>query len=435
MNRSLQRHLSMVSAGVILLAGLIAAVASFSLAFSDAREFQDDVLRQIAKLSAVSTTAPIASLAQQSTSSNGGITDPESLVSIYHLPGDVAPVWLNRNLSAGMYTLDTDSGELRIYVRDEENGLRTVVSQPTEVRDEIAINSALRTLIPLLLLLPILVWLITYILRKELAPITRLSTSLDDLPVERPGVITDNDLPQEITPFVHAINRLLERVNKLMSQQRRFIADAAHELRSPLTALSLQAQNLKSASSLEVVRERIVPLQEGIERARQLTEQLLSLAKTQSGESIGSDINVSAMAREQVAHYLPLAESKRIDLGIEEVAQLHLHTEAESLRLIVKNALENAIKYTPAGGKVTLRLLTDNDDAVIEIVDNGPGIPVLEREKVFDPFYRVQDTVVAGSGLGLAIAREAAARLGGTLSLHDVQEGGGVILRYTQALK
>ncbi len=425
----------MVSAGVILLAGLIAAVASFSLAFSDAREFQDDVLRQIAKLSAVSTTAPIASLAQQSTSSNGGITDPESLVSIYHLPGDVAPVWLNRNLSSGMYTLDTDSGELRIYVRDEKNGLRTVVSQPTEVRDEIAINSALRTLIPLLLLLPILVWLITYILRKELAPITRLSTSLDELPVERPGVITDNDLPQEITPFVHAINRLLERVNKLMSQQRRFIADAAHELRSPLTALSLQAQNLKSASSLEIVRERIVPLQEGIERARQLTEQLLSLAKTQSGESIGSDINVSAMAREQVAHYLPLAESKRIDLGIEEVAQLHLHTEAESLRQIIKNALENAIKYTPAGGKVTLKLLTDNNDAVIEIIDNGPGIPVLEREKVFEPFYRIQDTTIAGSGLGLAIAREAAARLGGTLSFHDVQEGGGVILRYTQALK
>ena len=433
MNRSLQRHLSMVSAGVILLAGLIAAVASFSLAFADAREFQDDMLRQIAKLSVGS--APKAPLTPNSISANGGITDPESLVSIFHLPGDIVPAWLNRDLSAGLHTLDTGSGELRVFVRNGKNGMRTVVSQPTDVRDEIAINSAVRTLIPLLLLLPILAWLIAYIVRNELAPVMRLSRSLDEQPAERPRAISDADLPQEITPFVHAINRLLERVNKLMLQQRRFIADAAHELRSPLTALSLQAQNLKSAGSLDVVRERIVPLQEGIERARLLTEQLLSLARAQSGENADSDINVSAMARGLIADYLPLAEAKHIDLGIEEVAQFHLHAEAESLRMIIKNALENAIKYTPAGGKVTLRLLAENDNAVIEIVDNGPGIAAGERERVFDPFYLIQDTTVAGSGLGLAIAREAAVRLGGTLSLHDVREGDGLILRYTQALK
>jgi two-component system OmpR family sensor kinase len=435
MNRSLQRHLSMVLGGVILLAGLLAAIASFSLALSDAREFQDDMLRQIAKLSVVSTTVPIASLVQHSGSSDAGITDPESLVSIFHLPSNTAPVWLKPNLSPGLHTLDAGSEELRVFVSEGKNGFRTVVSQPTDVRDEIAINSALRTLIPLLLLLPILVWLIVYIVRSELAPIKRLSRSLDEQPAERPRPIADADLPREITPFVHAINRLLERVNQLMLQQRRFVADAAHELRSPLTALSLQAQNLKSAGSLEVVRERVVPLQEGIDRARLLTEQLLSLARAQSEENAGSDINVSAMARELIADYLPLAETKHIDLGIEEVAQLHLHAEAESLRVIIKNALENAIKYTPAGGKVTLRLLAENNNAVIEIVDNGPGIAAAERERVFDPFYRIQDTNVPGSGLGLAIAREAAVRLGGTLSLHDAQEGGGLILRYTQALK
>ena len=435
MNRSLQRHLSVVSAGVILLAGLIAAIASFSLAFTDAREFQDDMLRQIAKLSAARTTLPVPSPAPQLDSANTGITDPESLVSIFHLPGDTAPAWLNSNLTAGLHTVDTGAGDLRVFVRDGKNGLRTVVSQPTDVRDEIAINSAVRTLIPLLLLLPILVWLIAYIVRNELAPIMRLSRSLDEQPAERPRAITDNDLPLEIIPFVHAINRLLERVNKLMLQQRRFIADAAHELRSPLTALSLQSQNLKSAGTIEAVRDRIVPLQKGIERAHLLTEQLLSLARMQSGESAGSDIDVSAIARELVADYLPLAESKRIDLGIEEVAQLHLHAEAESLRVIIKNALENAMKYTPAEGKVTLRVIAENNNGVIEIIDNGPGIPVVEQERVFDPFYRIPDSNVAGSGLGLAIAREAAIRLGGTLSIHNAQEGGGLIFRYTQALK
>jgi two-component system OmpR family sensor kinase len=235
-------------------------------------------------------------------------------------------------------------------------------------------------------------------------------------------------------PFVHAINRLLERVNHLMAQQRRFIADAAHELRSPLTALSLQAQNLKSAGSLEIVHERIVPLQEGIERARLLTEQLLSLARTQSADSTASQINISTLARELIAEHLPFAEKKRIDLGIEEVAVFSLHADPESLRMIVKNALENAIKYTPAGGKVTLRLLTENDLGMIEIIDNGPGIKAAERERVFDPFYRIQDASVSGSGLGLAIAREAAFRLGGILSLHDAQDGSGLIVRYRQAL-
>ncbi len=432
MKRSLQRHLSIVSASVILLAGLVAAVASFSLAYSDARELQDDMLRQIAKLSVDS--APDSPLTQQANVSGGGITDPESLVSIFHLPSDSAPVWLRRDLSTGMHTLDTGPAEQRVFVSEGKDGRRIIVSQPTEVRDEIAINSALRTLIPLLLLLPILVWLITYIVRSELAPIMRLSGNLDNQPVAQPQPIDDAGLPREITPFVHAINRLLERVNHLISQQRRFIADAAHELRSPLTALSLQAQNLKSAGSLEIVHERIVPLQEGIERARLLTEQLLSLARTQSAENSGARINISALARELIAEHLPLAEKKRIDLGIEQADALFLYANPESLRMIVKNALENAIKYTPEDGKVTLRLLTENDDAVIEIIDNGPGISVAERERVFDPFYRIQDASVAGSGLGLAIAREAAIRLGGTLSLHEAPHGGGLVVRYRQAL-
>ena len=432
MNRSLQRRLSIVLGAVILLAGLVAAIASFGLAFSDAREFQDDMLRQIAKLSAVSTTAHDSSLAQQAISANGGITDPESLVTIYHLPGNAAPAWLKADLDPGLHTLDTGSAELRVFVGEGKNGMRTVVSQPTAVRDELAINSALRTLIPLLLLLPILVWLIVYIVSSELAPIKRLSMNLDEQPAERPRPIADVDLPREITPFVHAINRLLERVNHLMSQQRRFIADAAHELRSPLTALSLQAQNLKSAPSLEVVRERIVPLQEGIERARHLTEQMLNLARTQSAENVQSEIDISAMAREMLAEYLPLAEAKRIDLGIEEIVPLSLYADATSLRLILRNALENAIKYTPEGGKVTLRLRSENGSVIIEIIDSGPGISVLEQERVFDPFYRIQDMTVVGSGLGLAIAREAADRLGGTISLHEGEDGSGLIFRYRQ---
>ena len=429
MKRSLQRHLSLVLGSAVLLAGLVAAAASFGLAYSETKEFQDDMLRQIAQLSR--SDSAVTPSSQQPGLNNDGITDPESRVTIYRLPGDTLPAWINRDLPHGLHTLNAGSEQMRVFVRD---GLvRTVVLQPTEARDEIAINSALRTLIPLLLLIPMLIWLIMRIVRSELAPVTNLSKSLDEQSAHHPSQLQSDDLPQEIIPFVHAINRLLERVNQLMGQQRRFIADAAHELRSPLTALSIQAQNLMHADTLEAMRERVPPLRDGIERARQLTEQLLNLARTQAGSEGDSMVNVSAMARELIAEYLPLSNARRIDLGLDEIAPLSLRTEPDALRLILRNALENAMKYTQEGGEVTLRLLHDNDEAIIEVVDNGSGIPVPERERVFDPFYRIPGTAGEGSGLGLAIAREAANRLGGTISLNERQQGCGLVLRYRQA--
>lgn len=426
MKRSIQRHLSLALGGAILLAGLVAASASFALAYQEAREFQDDMLRQIAILSGGSHAASSASL--QHELSHDGISDPESRVTIYRFPGDNAPVWLGRNLSPGLHTINTDTGRMRVFVRGGPQ--HTVVVQPTEARDEIAINSALRTLIPLLLLLPVLLWLIVRIVHSQLKPVARLASSLDEQSAHQPGPLQSADLPQEIIPFVHAINRLLERVNNLMGQQRRFIADAAHELRSPLTALSLQSQNLMRAESLDVMRERAIPLKNGIERARQLTEQLLSLAKTQAGTNADIKINVSIMARELIAEYLPVARARHIDLGLDESAPLFLRAEPEVLRLILKNALENALKYTQPDGEVTLRLICDQEGAIIEIVDNGPGIPAAEHERVFDPFYRMPGTAGEGSGLGLAIAREAAIRLNGVVSLHERDRG--LIFRYRQ---
>jgi two-component system OmpR family sensor kinase len=424
MKRSLQRHLSLVLGSAVLLAGLVAAAISFGLAYLEAKEFQDDMLRQIALLSLGENANSVASTSQQSGLSNDAITDPESRVTIFHLPSDTAPVWLKRDLSTGLHTLNTDVEQIRVFVRGGQ--VRTVVVQPTEARDELAINSALRTLIPLLLLLPLLIWLIVRIVHSQLAPISNLSTSLDEQSVHHLGPLQSKDLPQEIIPFVYAINRLLERINLLMGQQRRFIADAAHELRSPLTALSIQAQNLTHAESLDAMRERVTPLQNGIERARQLTEQLLSLARTQAGTEEDSVVNVSVMARELIAEYLPLAEAKGIDLGLDEIAPLLLRAEHDVLRLILKNALENALKYT-------LRLLSGDKEALIEVVDNGQGIPDSERERVFDSFYRIPGVSGEGSGLGLAIAREAANRLGGTVSVHERSEARGLVFRYRQA--
>ena len=424
MKRSLQKHLSLALGAAILIAGFIAAVASFGLAYQEAKEFQDDMLQQIAVFSQSDTTSSARQI------NNGRINDPESRVTIYRLPGDTLPPWLKRDLSPGLNTVNTEAGPMRVFVRDRQT--RTVVVQPTESRDEIALNSALRTLIPLLLLLPILIWLIVRIVRHQLAPVANLAKSLDEQSAHHPRPLPSDDLPQEIIPFVQAINRLLEKVNHLMGQQRRFIADAAHELRSPLAALSIQSQNLLHAESLEEMRTRVSPLFAGIERAKHLTEQLLNLARTQADAREQVATNVSSMARELIAEFLPLAEARHIDLGLDETEQLSLHAEPDALRLIIKNALENALKYTPEGGEVTLHLITEGASAIIEIVDNGPGIPASERERVFDSFYRMPGTTGEGSGLGLAIAREAASRLGGTISLHERQQSTGLVFRYQQ---
>ncbi|AUB82804.1 sensor histidine kinase [Candidatus Thiodictyon syntrophicum] len=183
------------------------------------------------------------------------------------------------------------------------------------------------------------------------------------------------------------------------------------------------------------MHERVLPLQAGIERARQLTEQLLNLARAQAGGVPISEVDIPALARELIADYLPMAEAKGIDLGLDEVASVRIEAAPETLRLVLKNGLENALKFTPAGGEVTLRLAADDTSAIIDIIDNGPGLPDCEYERVLDPFYRLPGALGEGSGLGLAIAREAAAAQGGSLRLHARPQGSGLVFHYRQPRK
>jgi two-component system, OmpR family, sensor kinase len=431
---SLQQRLSVWLSITIVATGFLAAAVSFGLAYNEAQEFQDDTLRQIA---ALVDTDRLPSDGQRSVAALDH--DPEERVVVQRLAAspavDAARLALPADLKVGFHTLDLSGTQWRVYVRTVKSGARIAVAQETQVRSEAAGDSALRTLLPLLVLIPLLSYFSRRLVRASLAPVRALAKVADAQSEDRPAALPVAKVPQEIAPFVQSINRLLERINRMMEQQRRFIADAAHELRTPLTALSVQTQNLRQAGSAEALRERVHPLQAGIERARHLTEQLLSLARTQAGTASETDVDVSIMARELIAEYLPFAEAKRIDLGLDEGARLSLRVSPDPLRLILRNGLENALKYTPEGGEVTLRLLHEHGDAVIEVVDDGPGIPEAERERVFDSFYRVPGTAGEGSGLGLAIAREAAVRLGGSVSLHEPAQGEGLIFRYRQAVE
>ena len=431
MSRSLQRHLSISLGRAIATVGLLAALASFALAYFEAKEFQDDMLRQVAHFH-VRERVTEPTQPDIETTGQVPLSDPESRISVVHLPRDKRPDWLSQDLAAGFHTLPDGTDRYRVFVLLTSNGERTVSAQLTDARNELAIDSALRTLVPLLILLPLLVWLIISIVRQKLAPIARISHELDQQPAERPTSIPTDGLPDEILPFAHAINRMFSRIETLIGQQRRFIADAAHELRTPLTALSLQARNLSHAKTVDAVQERGLALQAGIDRACKLTEQLLSLAATQAGANATTPIDVSRLVRDLMAQHMPLAETNGIDLGLDESAPMSLIGASDALRLILSNGLENALKYTPRGGDVTLRLMSTSNTDIIEIVDNGPGIPDDERERVIDAFYRIPGSPGSGSGPGLAIASEAATRLGGILSLHARPGGSGLIYRHSQ---
>lgn len=419
---SLQVRLSKMLALAVLVTGIATSLAALYYAYDEAQEFQDATLRQVAALTAhlqISSTALSLARHPHDAIAEKPEHDDESLLEIYHLPMSSPPVWLPNHIKAGFHTLINPirSESIRVFVRDTGGNTRLVVAQSTQSRNEIAWNSALRTLTPSLLMLPILVALIAFIVRAELKSLKQLSKAIDHQSAQRVQALPIHKLPGEVVPFVEAINRLLLRVDKLVVTQRRFIADAAHELRTPLTALSLQAQNLAAAKSIDDMHERLVPLQAGIERARKLTVQLLDLARIQAGGESNKDIDLAILAREWLAEFIPLAEARQIDLGMDELGSMPIHSDAQALGLIVRNALENALKYTPTGGDVTLRLRAEADDYFIEVLDTGPGIPTEKQAAAFAPFHRLQIVTGEGSGLGLAIAREAADKVGGQVTI------------------
>ena len=433
MKNSLQHKLSVWLTGSIVIAGLLAGGISFWVANDEAHEFQDDMLRQIALLVDADRLPP------EGQRVSGALdNDPEARIivsRIYPNPtfSDVASS-LPKDIAEGFHTLELAGTPWRIFVHVLHSGEHIAVMQSTAVRSEAALDSALRTLLPLFGLIPLLILLSRWLVRVSLEPVHTLANQTDAQPENQPAILPPVEVPEEIQPFIQSINRLLGRVNRMISQQRRFIADAAHELRTPLTALSVQAQNLAQAGSLQIMQERIVPLQAGIERAKHLTEQLLSLAKTQAASERDREVNVGSLARELIAEYLPLANEKHIELVLDEITPSKLVAAPETLRLIMRNGLENALKYTPVigpeKGQVTLRLLMSDSKFIVEIIDNGPGMPVAEIERAFEPFYRVQGSNSEGSGLGLAIAREAAERLGGKLTLQPRKDASGMIFRY-----
>lgn len=347
---------------------------------------------------------------------------------------------LPATLKNGFHAFRNQNLDYRVYVHRLRDGSRIAVSQETRIRDQIARQSALYATLPLLLLVPVLLAVMLMLIRLMLQPLAELSRTVNARQENDLQPLPKTDLPTELQPFVNAINGLLGRTGAAMESQRRFVADAAHELRSPLAALSLQAERLHAAPMSPEATERLETLQAGIRRSRHLLEQLLLLARAQNARwgqgqaaataaSAPAAVAVLPVMRRVLEDLLPLADQKGLNLGISAAPGLTHDAEADeriqvsademALYTLLRNLADNAIRYTPAGGQIDLWVDRRGAEVVMAVQDNGPGIPAKERARVVDPFYRVLGTGESGSGLGLSIVDTLVGNLKGRLRLDD----------------
>lgn len=424
---SLEQHLIKMIVLVIFIIGFVTTgIAYYSAAF-EAHEFQDNSLRQIAALAVSHQLYNSIDLVPQSQD----VADFDSDLRILLVPlnGSKTSLWIPANLQPGFYTIAHQQSEWRVFIRTGKSGQRIAAAQSTDENDEIVLHNTLIESVAWLVLLPLLILLTVGIVRRSLAPLHHLANMLQSRSSHLPVMLPQASLAKEIVPFVQALNQQAQRIQQHIAQQERFIADASHELRTPLAALSLQAQNLAQSADLADMHRRLIPLIEGIRRAQALTTQMLTMAKQQYVKAQREDVEMSSWLRELIAVYCPVAEEKQQDLGLNDPGGVILYTDPEILQVVVRNALENALRYTQPGGEITLRLTREMSDCIIEVIDNGPGIPDIEREQVFLAFYRVDSVSTEGSGLGLSIAKEAAGRINAHISLHANPLGSGLVFR------
>jgi two-component system OmpR family sensor kinase len=330
----------------------------------------------------------------------------------------------------GFSTVSTAEGRWRVY------GVQALtrviqVAQPMSVREKRAAELALSTLAPFALLLPALALLIWLAVGHALEPLERLTGLVKARQVNALEPLPDAQLPDEVRPLVGALNELLSRLKAALGRERAFTADAAHELRTPLTALHLQMDMLARASGETERSAAMERLSEGVQRAIRLVEQMLSLAREEPRmPPLRVPVPLEPLARACVAELLPLADAHHIDLGLGATRPLTVSGDPDALRTLLRNLVDNAVRYSGDGGRVDVSVEEGGSAAApraeLAVTDSGPGIPLEERARVIDRFYRRAGTAPPGSGLGLAIVKAIADAHGATLTLTAGPDGRGL---------
>jgi two-component system OmpR family sensor kinase len=422
---SLQRKLNHWITFTTLIFVSIAGILSGAIAFFEARDLQDDILQEIAGLVRVNQ------LTENKLHSDDN--DDESII-IQRLDSKlISQLQIRHTLEDGLQTLNINDEDWRVLVLTQRtSSQRFIVAQQTELRDEIAWNSSLNVFFPILSLAIITLIIINLIIINAFRPLKKLAANLDKRDGTELNPLPETNMLEEVAPFLLSINGLLARTQQNIQKQQRFIADAAHELRTPVAALSILSENIQNASTEEDRKQRQRLLQQGLDRLGLLVAQLLDLARLQSDYTGPKEIvSFNRVVQDAITELYSLAEAKQIDLGISHQDELTVLDQGNSLCQLVSNAIDNAIRYTPDGGTINVSLIAEAGNAIFRVEDTGSGVPEEELQLIFEPFYRTQGNSEPGNGLGLAISLEIARNLGGHITLLNC-ENGGLQFQYMQ---
>lgn len=413
------RLLGLVLASIVTAAAVL-AVGAYRGALRDADAMADLHLQQVAQ--SLRSNVPLGTLE--------GLDDSSALDLLVQIWGpDGVQLYRSRHANLppravlGFSDLRVNGTDYRVY--SIQTPLQTVqIAQDLDARRRRAQVQALHATVPVLLTLPLLMLAVVVIVRRTLAPVERMRRQVAGRAAENLDALPASGLPDEVKPLVQELNLLFARVRDAFTAQRNFVADAAHELRSPLTALRLQVQALRRAPADDPASHAaaLARLEQGIDRAIALMGQLLTLARQDAGAAASQGtghaaalVDLQALVSASVTECLPQAALRHIDLGVAQAEPAQVGGQSEALAILLRNLIDNALKFTPEGGRVDVAVRVVAGDAaqgaagaapggaLLTVDDSGPGIAPAHRQRVFDRFFREPDAVAGGSGLGLAI--------------------------------
>lgn len=410
MKSSIKTQLMWSISALLFVTALLNAAYNFSDIWKETNELQDKVLKQVADY-----IDPTKAYPENHTKRD----DIQLLVQTSESPNIIFDV---NGKKEGFYEVEYHGDMYRFYLKEKPKGY-VLVAQNSNYRADLAIDVALDNTVPFAILLPLTVLAINFLVHFKLRTVQQLSTEIEQRRDLDLTPINTQNIPTEIQGFTNAINQLLARTQHLIEQQHRFIADAAHEMRSPMTALSLQAERLSSQELPSQQAAQIEQIQQSIKRSRHLIEQLLSLAKAQANNITlhKTEINSHLLFRRIIEALLPISQQKNQDIGVISTQEVIFYAAEVDMFTLVKTLVDNALRYTPEESQIDLGCEENNEFVIFSIEDNGCGIPIEMRERVLEPFYRILGSEQQGTGLGLAIAVNITQRYGGYLELHDSQ--------------
>lgn len=439
--RSIRKKVLITLIGALLIAGFMTVAATFFSAQAEFNQFLDTHLKDTAESlkESVQTVIEGGPAHKDHLTIIGDAQSYHIIVQVYDSTSNT--VWTRganaqQHLpvpdSPGFSTGNLDGTTWRSYTV-AAGPLIITVGQDIAVRTQLAVASAFRILQPLWFLLPFICIAVWVVVGDGLAPLEKTARSVARRSPTSLEPISTKGLPTELAGLVKAINDLLERLKESLAAQQRFASDAAHELRTPLTGIKLQVQLAQRAKTPEAQAQCFARLNEGINRATRLVQQLLALARLDPESSTKSitTVKLDSLAQSVAEDMVPIAAQKNIAVAavVEGAATEGME---DAIRLMVTNLTDNAIRYTPEGGRIEIRTKTnEKNEAIIEIADNGPGIAEDERQRVFDRFYRALGTKTSGTGLGLAIVKRIVDIHHGSIIITDGLDGRGTTFRIT----